>query len=442
MKKPHKGTVRAGIRGSVPGGKLCQAQITLSKAKQNQAAIGGFTEYAPKGGAVVKIGAPSGDDAFGISVRGHETRHATRHKPARRKPMTGNEAIASQIVDDVNVETSPLPRGIKGLRAYKRAHCAVAMTDVRTLAAKGRLVRSGKVADSVALRNSNLLCALRSTAMLAHYDAEGGQSVFKGAMATRKAIGERMFDAIQKVIALAKSRRTRARAISMLVALMEEPEPEDGDSEERERGEGEPNLLPPEEGKAADGHMAIIDLRPKSVFCCREKSISRRYAPNGVIINAHRFVNAIVNRCADGLFARRVRQKPGGTVLIDASGSMGVSAERLLALCETIPTATVAYYSGHDGTGKGKLCVYALAGKRFADKLPPLTMMGGNAVDLPALRWMFRQPRPWTLVSDLAFCGGTLGSEEIAHALVERATARGELSVEHSLDSAFETFGS
>jgi hypothetical protein len=440
MKAPNKRTVRGAIRGSVPGGKLRQAQIKLAKVEQNKLPIGGYTQYAPKGGAVIEIGAPVMDDAFGVAVRGHETRHATRHKPARKKPMTANEAIASQIVDDVNVETSPLPRGLRGLRAYKRAHCAVAMRDMRVVAQKARAVKAGKAPDSIETRNANLLSVLRSSAMLGHYDTEGGKSDWQGRAVASKAIGDKMLEALHKVIALAKSRRHRARAISMLCALMEEPEPDDRDGEEGERDGEEPTLHRPEEGSALEGHMQIVDLRPKSVFCCREKSITRRYAPNGVIINATRYVNAILNGVSDGLFARRVRLKPGGTVLIDASGSMGVTAERLLQLCETIPTATVAYYCGHDGTGKGKLCVYALKGKRFADQLPVSTMMGGNAVDLPAVRWMFNQPRPWTLVSDLAFCGGTLGSEEIAHALVERATRRGELTVIRSLDAAYETF--
>jgi chaperone required for assembly of F1-ATPase len=67
--------------------------------------------------------------------------------------------------------------------------------------------------------------------------------------------------------------------------------------------------------------------------------------------------------------------------------------------------------------------------------------MGGNAVDLPAVKWLMKHPKPWVLVSDLEFCGGVLGSEIVAHALVERAVARGELTVYRSLDAAYEAFG-
>ena len=187
--------------------------------------------------------------------------------------------------------------------------------------------------------------------------------------------------------------------------------------------------------------MEIFDLRPKSVFTSKEKTISRRYAPNGVIINATRYVAAIVSGDSNGLFARRVRQKPGGTVLIDASGSMGASRENLRKLCELIPTATVAYYSGTDRNGKGILTIYAYKGKRYAGELPARTLQGGNSVDLPATKWLLQQGKPWSFVTDRGFCGGVLGSETVAHAIVEREEKRGELKVYPSLDAAFEAFG-
>jgi hypothetical protein len=259
-------------------------------------------------------------------------------------------------------------------------------------------------------------------------------------VAVRNAIGNKTFKAIGQVIKLAKSRRKRATAISVLLSLMENEEsPEQDEYEGPEIEEGE-YLSPVTGGDALDGHMRIHDLRPKSVFCAKEKSITRRHAPSGVILNAARYVNAVVSGESNGLFSRRVRQKPGGTVVIDASGSMGATRENLSALCQLIPTATVAYYSGND-KGKGDLVVYAKEGKRFAGELPENTLHGGNAVDLPAIKWLMEHPKPWTLVSDLEFCGGMLGSEVVAHALVERAVKRGDLTVHHSLDAAHEAFG-
>jgi hypothetical protein len=187
--------------------------------------------------------------------------------------------------------------------------------------------------------------------------------------------------------------------------------------------------------------MTIVDLRPKTVPCDKEKSITRKHAPNGVIINPTRFLSAVVSGDANGLFQRRVRQKAGGCVVIDASGSMGATRQNLSALCALVPTATVAYYSGGHSQGKGDLCVYANKGKRFAGELPAEHLKGGNAVDLPAVKWLMQHGKPWTLISDLEFCGGIAGSEIVAHALVERAVKRGDLTVYRSLDAAYEAFG-
>ena len=443
MRKPNKRTVRDSIRASVPQGKLKKAKIILAeKAQIAGSRIGGFTEYdRASGGTVIKIGAPAEDDAKGITVRGHETRHATRHGNRRKKPMTENEAIASQIVDDVNIECNPLPMS-EHLIGYKRAHLAVAMDGARTMTRNRRAVKNGKVADSVELRNGNLLNAVRTTAMLHSYGQGGKESAARerGYLAVRKAIGDKSFSAIATVIKLAKASRTRARAISVLVSLMENPEtPETETEREPETDDGD-ILTPVTHGDAIEGKMDIEDLRPKTIACDKEKSICRKHAPNGVIINPTRFLAAVINGDANGLFQRRVREKAGGCVVIDASGSMGASRENLSALCALVPTATVAYYSGHDH-GKGILTRYAVDGKRYAGELPQRGLRGGNAVDLAAVKWLMKHPKPWVLVSDLEFCGGVLGSEIVAHAIVERAVQRGELTVYRSLDAAYEAFG-
>ena len=320
---------------------------------------------------------------------------------------------------------------------------ATALKDLREIVNATRRVRTGKQPDSVALRNANLTCAVRTLAMVQHYGHNTDKLNLTRGRATRKlrsALGDKTIQAIWKVIRLGSNSRTRSRAIGMLTALMEEERP-DVDNEEKEPEGKKGNILQPvTEGDAIDGKMSIIDLRPKSAFCAKEKSVTVRHAPNGVIINPVRFVNAIASGNSHGLFSRRVRQKPGGTVVIDASGSMGVNRKNLAKLLELIPTATVAYYSGNE-KGKGKLVVYALEGKRYSGELPEETLLGGNAVDLPAVKWLLSMPKPHTLISDLQFCGGVLGSEVIAHALVERATKRGDLTNYRSLDEAYEAFG-
>jgi hypothetical protein len=448
MRKPTPKTVREAIRASVPDAKLRKARIVLTEDGFQGGNIGGYTQYEREhGGDVVKIGAPIGDDSRGITIRGHETRHATRHKPQRKKPVTENEAMASQIVDDVNIECSPIPEAKSG-RAYRRAHLATAMRDLRTIVNRGRNMRSGIEPNTVQGRNAQLLASMRVGAMLRHYATsevpmpDELKVKLRGLTKLRNIIGQKTFTALSAVQRLAVKRTTRNRAISMLSSLMEvELTPEEIEFEEREARTEAEILMPVTEGGAIEGHMAIRNLIPKSVPCSKEKQISRRFAPDGVIINGARFVNAIVSGQSHGLFARRTRTKPGGTILIDASGSMAANAKNLTALCELCPTSTVAYYSGQGSGGRGELVVYALNGKRYGKELPENSIHGGNAVDLPAIKWMMRLPKPWTLISDLGFCGGVLGSEQVAHALVERCTQRGDMIVHKSLDAAYEAFG-
>jgi hypothetical protein len=446
MRKPNRKTVRDAIRASVPDGKLKGAKIVLADRPEQTGQIGGFTQYDEKNRRdVVKLGAPIGDNAKGVTIRGHETRHATRHTPRRKKPLTENEAIAAQIVDDVNIESTMLPSTATPgmMRIYQRAHLATAMDGVRTLKKNVRAVRTGKAKDSPELRNGQLLNAVRTVAMLKHYgtgaDIKSEFTARRGRRHVRHLMGDKLSRAIATVVNLAKVRSRRARAISVLVALLESPEQEWQDEEPTGRKPGD--ILPPvEAGDALDGKMELRDLRPKTVSCDKQKSINRRFAPNGSIINPLRFLAAVINGDSNGLFRQRIRNKPGGCVVIDASGSMGASRANLSALCALVPTATVGYYSGHSN-GRGVLAIYASNGKRFAGELPCDTLLGGNAVDLPAVKWLMSHSKPWTLVSDLEFCGGVLGSEIVAHAIVERATNRGDLTVHRSLDAAFEAFG-
>ena len=449
-KKPNRRTVRATIRGSVPDGKLRKAQIVLKDTTVKEA-IGGFTQYERENrGRVIKLGAPAGDNAIDMTVRGHETRHATHHKPTRKKPMTENEAIASQIVDDVNIEYKPLPL-VKGIYRYQRNALAAAMRDVRTGVSMARKIKNGTLPDSWQARNAQLLMGLRASAMLQHYgkrvssevslaEIEGIRS--RGMGALRNILGHKTMTALRDIRALARNRRTRARAIAILTALMESAPPEDNEKEqERETPENESELLSPvTHGDALDGKMEIVQLLPRSAFTTKERQIAARHSPDGVIINPTRYVSAIASGDATGLFSRRIKNKPGGTVVIDASGSMGATSENLKVLARLIPSATIAYYSGND-RAYGKLSIYALKGRRFDGELPAHTLMGGNSVDLAAVRWLLKRDKPWTLISDERFTGGKLGSEVVAHALVEKHRMRGELTVHNSLDAAYEAFG-
>jgi hypothetical protein len=115
----------------------------------------------------------------------------------------------------------------------------------------------------------------------------------------------------------------------------------------------------------------------------------------------------LLDRC---VFSRQTRL-PGGSVLIDASGSMHLTPKALLELVEVAAGALVACYDGAR-EGFGEIRVLALAGRRVADRLvAPPTGRGGNVIDGPALRWLATKPLPRIWVSDGVVTGvGDTGS--------------------------------
>jgi hypothetical protein len=164
--------------------------------------------------------------------------------------------------------------------------------------------------------------------------------------------------------------------------------------------DGSPSKLPPD---ALDPHrggrkvkwgeiqieklpMAASRPIPAAAGACR-------FHDHGSVLGAvHRFA-------ADGrIFTQRTR-KVGGTVLIDASGSMGLSKDDLERIVKTAPLATVAAYAGR--RRNGVLMVVASKGRMVTgDAIRVLTNLHGNVVDGPALQWLARQPEPRFWISD------------------------------------------
>jgi hypothetical protein len=105
----------------------------------------------------------------------------------------------------------------------------------------------------------------------------------------------------------------------------------------------------------------------------------------------------------DGRAFRRDIRKPtkGGTILIDASGSMDLAASEIRAILDASPAATVAMYSGNNHTGT--VSVIAKAGRMatdqaIADRREEVGQ--GNIVDGPALEWLGKQAEPRTWICD------------------------------------------
>lgn len=100
----------------------------------------------------------------------------------------------------------------------------------------------------------------------------------------------------------------------------------------------------------------------------------------------------------DGAIFGRGPSGGGGTVLVDASGSMSLSAEEVEAIVKAAGgAAVVAMYSGRADVGE--LRIVASGDRRVTnDRLEPYG--SGNVIDLPALEWLSRQPSPRFWISD------------------------------------------
>jgi hypothetical protein len=409
-------TIADVIRGSVPAGKLGSARINV--VNQSGSAIGGCTAYDSKSGVIQSITVPGGNRAYDLTIQSHETGHATASKPpTRKRKESANQFLARNFVEDCFIEQRPLP--VNTPASYTRNHLTAAMHDLRNLR---NSMRKGPL-PTVDARNAAIGIGCRISAMLNGYNGS-----LKARNAFQRTFGP-LTDTLEEIAYLARHPRSRKKAIQILEALFEtEPLPE---TESKPGKEG--TDMPDANDNAA---FAIVNLLPKDSFCVRERTVSMRNAPNGVVLNPNRFVAAIVEGNSNGLFSRRTRLLPGGTILIDASGSMGCTAENLKALCQTLPTSTVAYYCGN--ARQSRLYLYADKGKRYSGDNPRIG--SGNQCDLEAIKWLERQLKPWTLISDLQFCGGPKGNAECALAKVARLQFNNQIEVINSFEEAFTRF--
>lgn len=101
-------------------------------------------------------------------------------------------------------------------------------------------------------------------------------------------------------------------------------------------------------------------------------------------------------------FRRTIKPKiRGGTVLIDASGSMHLEQAHLREILAAAPAATVAMYSGDDT--QGAVTIIAQRGRMASDAeiAKRREAVGrGNIVDGPALAWLAEQQEPRIWICD------------------------------------------
>lgn len=220
------------------------------------------------------------------------------------------------------------------------------------------------------------------------------------------------------VLDLLVSNKPRAAALMLQRAFFDVPEEEASKGERGgKKGEG---------GTELALHMDVIELPHTEPI--REAEVGTRVATSGPRIHRPALRRPVLPQ---RMFVRRSAVEPQGTILIDASGSMG-DFSYVERIAREAPFATVAYYAGEDDGKHGQLFVYARGGMRSADMPEPDTR--GNLVDGPALDWLLKQDPPRIMVTDRGFCGAADSAAQIVR--LARLEAAGEVTVRNYKEDA------
>ncbi|MGO8796938.1 MAG: hypothetical protein ACLQLC_19120 [Candidatus Sulfotelmatobacter sp.] len=155
-------------------------------------------------------------------------------------------------------------------------------------------------------------------------------------------------------------------------------------------------------------------LTPPLIHSCRNlPGMSKRKNACG-FTGAFRFPSRALLPATDGrAFTRRLpRSAHCGALLIDCSGSMReqVTHDRLMAVLQRSPSATIGLYAGAPEDKSGSLLIAARNGKHADREALDGWAASGNVVDGPALQWLARQKTPRVWVSD----GGVTGLNDRA----------------------------
>jgi hypothetical protein len=152
-------------------------------------------------------------------------------------------------------------------------------------------------------------------------------------------------------------------------------------------------LFVPQKGRPAKwGEMQIQRLDSERSRPIPAVARGRTFCDHGAVLSAP------YRLPVDGrVFLRRRRQR-GGTVLIDASGSMCFGPAELQRITAAAPLATVAIYAGRGVSGT--LAIVTARGRMASSSDIGALLGRGNVVDGPALRWLAQQPEPRIWISD------------------------------------------
>tara|TARA_R100001126_G_scaffold98544_1_gene72963 strand:+ start:861 stop:2285 length:1425 start_codon:yes stop_codon:yes gene_type:complete len=148
------------------------------------------------------------------------------------------------------------------------------------------------------------------------------------------------------------------------------------------------------------GDMTVVKP-PLPVNLTARLKAGRAYRPADFGYNP-KYINRF---CIDKKIFKQKQTVLGGTILIDASGSMSFDGKDILEILQLLPAATIAMYNGY---GKeGYLRIIAKAGHRVHEDYLNTHSGSGNVVDGPALDWLSTMPPRRIWVSDMHVFGGS-----------------------------------
>jgi len=136
----------------------------------------------------------------------------------------------------------------------------------------------------------------------------------------------------------------------------------------------------------------------------------------------------------DGKIFRHTRRGKGGSVLIDASGSMQLDNEAIQKILNAAPGCVVAVYSGN--THDGILRILAQDGRQVDKQYIGAPAGGANVVDGPALQWLSKQAKPRIWVSDGQVTGVNDRMSAINSLECVGITRRHQIAQEKNMDAA------
>lgn len=153
----------------------------------------------------------------------------------------------------------------------------------------------------------------------------------------------------------------------------------------------------------------------------------RRFTDSAPRLHVPALPTALATGNASRLFYRRVRRPLGGTVLIDASGSMNLSAEKLAKLSELAPAASIYAYSGTDYKTGVRVTLAENGYRAASSEVNELNMPDGNCIDRYCLHKLLKSPGPRTFITDGGFCGADSDDEGAAISELDSAVRSGEV---------------